>query len=384
MQAYKAFKFRLYPTKEQSKLIDITIDCCRFLYNVMLSDRIDCYKENGTMLYTTPKMYKYFYTFLNKADSIALSYVTIFLNNAYKKFFDKQSNFPKFKSKRRSKWCYSTYNNHNLIQIKDGKIRLPKIGYIKFKQHRNIVGTIKSCTITKTRTNKYYISIMCEYENQVSPVLIDKNKSKMVGLDYSSSHFFVSSDGEIANYPKFFRKSEKKLSRALRKLSLKRNKKSRNYQKQRLLVAKIQEKIANQRFDWLHKKARDLINSYDCIFVEDLNLKSLTKGLRLGKATTDNGFGMFRSMLEHKANDCGKYFRKIDKFAPSTKLCHVCGYKNKNIKLSTRNWTCPKCNTHHDRDINAAKNILAFGKKILFNGRDDRDSSVVYSGSKPN
>lgn len=191
----------------------------------------------------------------------------------------------------------------------------------------------------------------------------------------------MSSDGEIADYPKFFRKGEKKLAKAQRKLSLKKNKKLKNYQKQKLKVAKIHEKIANQRNDWLHKKSRKLVNIYDCIFVEDLDLKSISRCLKLGKATMDNGFGLFRIMLEYKSKELGKYFIKIDRFKPSTKQCHICSYKNKNITLSTREWTCPKCKTHHDRDLNAAQNILDFGKEILFSGRDCRDNSVVYSGS---
>jgi putative transposase len=350
----------------------------------MLSDKIDCYQENKTMLYNTPAMYKDFYYFLKEIDSLALANVQLNLERAYKNFFKNvKVGFPKFKSKHKSKWCYTT-NNLGQIKIKDGKITLPKLKDVKIIQHRQIKGMIKSCTITKTRTNKYYISIMCEYENQVSPVLIDENKSKMVGLDYSSSHFFVSSDGEIANYPKFFRKSEKKLSKALRKLSLKKNKKSKNYQKQKLKVAKIHEKIANQRNDWLHKKSRELVNIYDGIFVEDLDLKSISRCLKLGKATMDNGFGLFRNMIEYKVKEQGKCYIKIDRFSPTTKLCHVCGYKYEDITLLVRNWTCPKCNTHHNRDINAAQNILAFGREILFRGRNCLNSSVVYSGSKLN
>lgn len=185
----KVFKFRLYPNKKQAELIDKTINCCRFLYNIMLSDKIDCYQENKTMLYNTPAMYKDFYYFLKEIDSLALANVQLNLERAYKNFFKNiKVGFPKFKSKHKSKWCYTT-NNLGQIKIKDGKITLPKLKEVKIVQHRQIKSVIKSCTITKTRTNKYYISILCEYENQVPQVLLSENKSKMVGLDYSSSHF---------------------------------------------------------------------------------------------------------------------------------------------------------------------------------------------------
>lgn len=380
----KAYKFRLYPNKQQQEQIDKTIGCCRFLYNIMLSDKIDCYKENKTMLYNTPAMYKSFYTFLREIDSLALANVQLNLERAYKNFFKNiKIGFPKYKSKHKSKWCYTT-NNLGQIKVENNKITLPKLKDVKFVQHRQMEGIIKSCTITKTKTNKYYISILCEYENQVEPVLIDMQKSKIVGLDYSSSHFFVSSDGEIADYPKFFRKSENKLAKAQRKLSLKKNKKSKNYQKQKLKVAKIYEKITNQRNDWLHKKSNELVKLYDCIFVEDIYMKAISQCLKLGKSTMDNGFGLFRNMMEYKAREQGKYYVKINRFSPSTKLCHVCGYKYEDITLSIRDWTCPNCKTYHNRDLNAAQNILAFGKEILFSGRNCHDSSVVYSGSKLN
>lgn len=380
----KAYKFRLYPNKQQQEQIDKTISCCRFLYNVMLSDKIDWYKEDKKMLYNTPAMYKSFYTFLKDVDSLALANVQLNLERAYKNFFKNiKIGFPKYKSKHKSKWCYTT-NNLGQIQIENNKITLPRLKEVKIVQHRQMQGIIKSCTITKTRTNKYYISILCEYENQVEPVLINMQKSKMVGLDYSSSHFFVSSDGEIADYPKFFRNNEKKLAKEQRKLSLKKNKKSKNYQKQKLKVAKIYEKITNQRNDWSHKKSRELVNAYDCIFVEDIDMKSISRCLNLGKSTMDNGFGLFRNMIEYKVKEQGKCYMKIDRFSPTTKLCHVCGYKYEDITLSVRDWTCPICKTYHNRDINAAQNILAFGREILFRGRNCLDSSVAYSGSKQN
>ena len=373
----KAYKYRIYPNKQQAVLIDKTIGCCRFLYNVMLSDKIDCYKATETMLYNTPAMYKGFYEFLKDIDSLALANIQLNLERAYKNFFTMpKTGFPKFKSKHKSSQKYTT-NNLGQIYFEGGKIRLPKLGLVKVVKHRECQGEIKSVTVSKTKTGKYYVSVLCEYENQVEHKPIS-SESKMVGLDYSSSNFFVSSDGEFADMPHYFRESEKQLVKEQRMLSLK-QKRGKNYGKQKIKVAKVHEKISNQRTDWLHKKSSELVKTYDCIFVEDINMKSISRSLRLGKATLDNAYGRFREFLEYKSKEQGKYLVKINKFCPTTKLCHICGYKYQDITLSIKDWTCPDCKTWHHRDINAAINILQFGKEIINGGRDDRSSLAVFS-----
>jgi putative transposase len=370
MKANKGYKYRIYPNKKQQELIDKTIDTCRFLYNKMLSDKIDWYHEDKTMLLNQPAMYKDFYEFLKDVDSLALASVYTNLNIAYSNFFRNlrkgKVTFPKFKSKRKSKLSYTTYYSHNNIRIENNKIKLPKLGFINIVLNRDIEGDIKSVTVTKTRTNKYFVSVLCEYENQV----LEKELSEvnvMVGLDYSSPSFFISSDGEVADMPHFFRKSEEKLAKEQRKLSRKK-KGGKNREKQRLKVALCYEKITNKRRDWLHNKSTEMANTYDVIFLEDINLQNISQCLKLGKATHDNSFGYFKRFLEYKLEDRGKHLVYIDKFAPSSKLCSKCGYKNKELKLSDRSWICPNCGITHDRDFNAATNILQMGKEIIFGG----------------
>ena len=219
---------------------------------------------------------------------------------------------------------------------------------------------IKSATIEGKPSGKYYISFCVEYESQIPDIELDRNKA--IGLDYSSYDFYVDSEGNRANYPKFYRNNQKKLARAQRRLCRKKQD-SNNYNKQRIKVARVHEKIANSRNDFLHKTSANLANSYDYICVEDINLRSISKCLKLGKSTLDNGFGIFRNYLQYKLEQKGKKLIKIGKFEPSTIICSKCGAYHKDIvnSLSVREWTCPDCGTHHDRDVNAAKNILKIG-----------------------
>lgn len=225
--------------------------------------------------------------------------------------------------------------------------------------------TIKTVTISKTPSGKYYISILVEYENQILPI-IPKN---FLGLDFAMHGLYVASDEDNADYPNFLRKAEKRLVKAQRKLS-KRQKGSRNRNKQRLRVAVLHEKIANQRRDFLHKKARYLADRYDAIGIEDISVKAMAKRKKggkfsFGKSISDNGWSMFTSMLEYKLAWQGKQLIKIDKWYPSSQLCHVCGYQNNDTKdLSVREWDCPKCGSHHNRDKNAAINIREEARRI--------------------
>ena len=306
---------------------------------------------------------------MKEVDSLALANAQMNLNKAYNNFFSNRKHFgkPCFKTKKTGNASYSTNNQHGSIRIEGNKVRLPKIGLVKLCLHRPLMenSTIKTVTISRTPSGKFYISILVEYENQILSI-IPKN---FLGLDFAMHGLYVASDEDNADYPNFLRKAEKRLVKAQRKLS-KRQKGSRNRNKQRLRVAVLHEKIANQRRDFLHKKARYLADRYDAIGIEDISVKAMAKRKKdgkfsFGKSISDNGWSMFTSMLEYKLAWQGKQLIKIDKWYPSSQLCHVCGYQNNNTKdLSVREWDCPKCGSHHNRDKNAAINIREEARRI--------------------
>lgn len=331
----------------------------------MLSDKITYYQETGETLFNTPAQYKTKYEWLREVDSFALCNAQLHLQRAYKNFFSNNHyKFPKFKSKKNCKNSYTTNNRKNVIRFVDGKLKLPKIGLVKIKQHRIIPDNqiIKSATITKTPSGKYYVSIAVEYE-QIIPN-IKPSKDKVIGLDYASHSFYVDSQGREADYPKFYRNAQDKLVKEQRKLSHMQYG-SKNYQKQKIIVARIQEHIANQRKDWIHKLSTRLADEYDIVCVEDINMTEMAQSLKLGKSTNDNGFGMFRDILSYKLDDRGKVFVKIDKWFPSSKLCRHCGTVNSELTLSDRIWTC-SCGAVINRDENAAINIMNEGLRMLF------------------
>lgn len=358
----KAFKFRLYPNKEQEEYFSKCFGCCRFIWNKMLEDKINYYQANHKSLNNTPAQYKKEFEWLKEIDAYALANVQINLQKAFNSFF-KSSKFgyPKWKSKKNHHQSYTTNCQSNNIKIENGYICLPKIKWVKIKLHRQIPNNyiIKSVTISKSPSDKYYASILTEYEYEVPQPKLNPDTS--IGLDYSSHNFYTDSQGVNANYPKYYREMEKKLAKEQRKLS-KMIKGSHNYKKQRIKVAKIHEKIHNQRLDFIHKLSTQLANSYDYIFVEDLNMQGISQSLKLGKSTMDNGFGMFRNLLQYKMDDRGKILHKINKFTPTSQICHCCGCKSSITKdLSIRSWICPECGAELDRDINAAINIKTAG-----------------------
>ena len=362
--ANKAYKFRLYPTKEQEIMFVKTFGCVRFIYNKMLADKIEFYKETKQKLNNTPAQYKKEYEWLKEVDSLALANAQMNLQTAYNNFFrSPKVGFPKFKSKKRNKNSYTTNNQNGTVSIVENKLRLPKIGLVKMKQHRRIPDNqkIKSATITKTPSGKYYVSILVEYEQYIPDVQLDKKKA--LGLDYASHSFYVDSQGKEADYPKFYRNAQIILTKEQRKLSHMKYG-SNNYQKQRLRVARLQERIANQRKDWIHKLSTQLANDYDYICVEDINMQNMAQSLNLGKSTNDNGFGMFRTILAYKLADRGKELIKIDKWFPSSKMCRFCGTINKNLTLADRIWTC-ECGKTLNRDENAAINIMNVGLSMV-------------------
>ncbi len=356
-----AYKFRLYPTKEQQVMLAKTFGCVRFVYNNMLADRITYYEKTGKSLNNTPATYKENNPFLKEVDSLALANAQMHLNTAYQNFFrDKSVGFPKFKKKTFSQ-SYTTNKVGNNIRFEGNRIRLPKIGLVKIKLHRTIPDTytLKSITVNRTSSNKFCASILFEYETDIKPVEV----KSAIGLDFSMPDLYVTSNGEIANYPKYYKASQKKLAREQRKLShCVRG--SNNYYKQKHRVAVIQEKIANQRKDFLHKASREITNLYDAVCIEDLNMKGMSQALNFGKAVADNGWGMFTNFLSYKLAQEGKYLIKVGKQYPSTQTCSVCGNRQQ-MTLTEREYVCSSCGAIMDRDTNAAINILTEGLRLL-------------------
>ena len=353
----KAYKFRLYPTAEQKIAFAKTFGCVRFIYNKMLADKIDYYNQTGKMLVTTPAAYKKEYEWLKEVDSLALANAQLQLQTAYQNFFrDKSIGFPKFHNKKSGKNSYTTNNQKGSIRIEGNQIKLPKIGWVKVKFHRPIPDDcdIKSATISMTATGKYFVSVLTELFCVVPEKILNPENS--IGLDYSSPHFYVDSLGNFADMPHFYRATEQRLAKEQRRLS-KMKKGSSNYSKQKKRVAKIHEKMKNQRYDWQHKESHRLADQYDVVCVEDINYKGMAQGLRLAKATNDNAFGQFRKLLSYKLAEQGKKLITINKWFPSSKTCRHCGYVNADLSVSDRHWICPSCGSSIDRDVNAALNI---------------------------
>lgn len=361
----KAYKFRAMPNTKQRELFVKTVGCVRFIYNRMLSDKIAYYKKTGQMLHNTPAQYKAEFPFLREVDSYALCNAQIQLQTAYNNFFrDKSVGFPRLHSKKSSYKRCTTNICRNNIAIVGNFLKLPKMGLVPVKFHRQIPDgyKIKSVTFSQDPSGKYYVSILTEYEAHIPERILDIDKA--LGLDYSSPHFYVDSQGIEADMPHFYRQAERRLAREQRKLS-KMVKGSSNYQKQRQRVALIHEKVRNQRKDWQHKKSRELADRWDIICVEDINYKDMSGSLRLGKATQDNGFGQFRTFLSYKLAEQGKKLVVIDKWFPSSKLCRHCGYINDGLALSDRVWVCPSCGKTILRDENAAINIRNAGVALI-------------------
>lgn len=369
----KAYKYRLYPDKEQAALINKTFGCVRFVYNKMLAERkmtYELYHDDKEVLkqqrYSLPAAYKKEYKWLYEVDSLALANAQLNLNAAYQNFFrNTVSGFPKFKSKHHDRKSYTTNNQKGSIRIIDNNtIRLPKLKNVGIKIHRLIPEdvVIKSATISQTPSGRYYISILVEYEKEVETIM--PKSENIIGLDYSSGNLYIDSEGNSAAYPGYYRQAEEKLKRAQRKLS-RRKKGGSNREKQRQKVARLHEKVANQRNDFLHKASRQITNACEAVAVEDLNMRGMAQGLHLAKSTNDNSFGKLRTLLSYKLAEQGKQLIIIDKWYPSSKRCHVCGNDYKELTLSERNWTCRYCSTVHDRDVNAAINIKNEGCRLL-------------------
>lgn len=362
--ANKAYKFRIYPNAEQKVLFVKTFGCVRFIYNRMLADKIKYYEETKKKLNNTPAQYKSEFEWLKEVDSLALANAQLNLQAAYNNFFrSPKTGFPKFKSKKSSHRSYTTNCVNGNICIENNCIKLPKIGYVKLKQHRVIPNEykLKSVTVSQTTSGKYYASILFEYENQVQ----EKELQSFLGLDFSMHELYRDSNGNEPAYPGYYRKAEKKLAKEQRRLS-RMQKGSKNRNKQRIRVAKLHEKVSNQRKDFLHKQSRQITNACDCVCIEDLDMKAMSQSLNFGKSVMDNGWGMFTTFLKYKLEEQGKRLVKVDRFFASSQICNICGYKNPEIKnLAVRAWACPRCGTRHDRDVNAAINIRNEGMRLV-------------------
>ena len=356
----KAYKYRIYPNEEQEIQLNKTFGCTRFIYNQMLADRIKSYEENKDLdikiiKYPTPAQYKKEYEWLKEVDSLALANAQMNLDKAYKNFFrDKSVGFPKFKSKKNNHKSYTTNNQNGTVFIENNRIKIPKLkSMIKIKQHREFVGLIKSCTISQNPSGKYFISILVDTENIQLPKLDTK-----VGIDLGIKEFAITSDGEMFSNPKWLNKSEKRLRKLQKDLSRK-QKGSNNRRKDRLKVAKLHEKISNQRKDYLHKISHYIIIENQVIVIEDLKVSNMIKNHKLAKSIANVSWFEFRRQLEYKSEWYGRELIIAPSNYASSQLCSNCGNKSSQTKdLSCRTYICPVCGMIMDRDINASKNLL--------------------------
>lgn len=373
----RAIRYRVYPTTEQCVLFAKTFGCCRKVWNLMLSDRQKTDPSTGKHIYHTPAWYKKDYPYLREVDSLALANVQINLDTAFKNCYGGHNTEPpKFKSKRRSRKSYTTNcqapkGGQPTIRVNEGMIHLPIAGDVKAVIHRKADPSwkLKSATVSQDSAGDYYISVLYEYQSRAFPIPVSRSL-KAVGLDYKSDGLYVDSDGYCPDPPKRFRESQDKLAKAQRILSRRQGSrkgeaKSNNWYKQQRRVNKIYRHAANQRFDQLQKLSTEITNQYDVVCVETLNMKAMSnKGFGNGKATMDNGYGMFVRMLEYKLQAKGGYLIRVDQWYPSSQLCHMCGHRQ-SMPLSVRTYVCPDCGMVFDRDHNAAINIMREGMGIL-------------------
>lgn len=397
----RGYKFKIVPTKEQKEFFLQSFGCARKIYNMYVDELYRKLEETGyqngfikkkDLHFKALAKYKKTFDYMNDVDSLALCNAQIDFNNALTKFnkeYDKNTytkrsrkrektlgikptfrdlkGMPKFRSIKKNDFSYKTNNQSrgnkwNDITLENSMLKIPKLKtLIKVKQHRTLPenSIIKNCTISMDNKGVFYASLCVEYVINIEP----KKSDKILGLDYSQHDFYVDSNGKKANYPHYYRKSEEKLKKLQRELSRKQLK-SNNWYKQKQRITTLQRHIANQRLDWLHQESRKIATEYDAVIVEDIDLRNMAQCLKLGKNVHDNGFGMFRIFLKYKLEEQGKQFVKIDKWFPSSKMCHCCGILKEDLQLSDRWYVCD-CGYENDRDYNAAMNIRDCGIRLL-------------------
>ena len=380
MKKNKAFKFRIYPTSEQKVLLGKTFGCCRLVFNYFLNLSTKKYEEEKiTLKYKDYALMlndlKREKEFLKEIDSISLQQELRHLAESFNNFFKYKKGYPKYKRKAMHNDSYSTMNVNDNIEIIDKKyIKIPKIGKVKCKVYRDITSDyqLKSATISRVPSGKYYVSVLYEYEKE--PISYKIDESKILGLDYQMKNLFISDDIIKTNdeFLKLYRKNEKRLhflqktlSRRQRPNHKKEIKSSKRYEKQRIKVAKLLEYQKNKRNDYYNKLSKEIANQYDIVVIEDINMQEMAKENKLNsKPTYDNGWGIFRDMLKYKMEASGKKLIKVAKYFPSSKICNVCGHKNELLTIKDKIWECPKCHTIHNRDVNASINLKKEGLRI--------------------
>jgi putative transposase len=369
------FKYRIYPTVKQKILIHKHIGCARSIYNSALEAKEYAYKSNrhshqykdfSSELKELKKEFPYF----KEVNSQTLQAALKDLERAYKNFFEHRSGYPNFKSRNNPKRSFRVPQN---VKLKGDRVMLPKFDKagIKICLHRQPIGTIKSATVTYHSSGQYHITLTCHTERQARPVAPIWHKDDIVGIDMGLKDFYVASNGDRLEAPKYYRKAEGKLRFLQRKHSKYEGKRTK------IKLSKQHLKVSNQRKDFTHKASRKLVNENIALAIEDLSVKDMIRNRKLSKSIADAGWGMFRQMLKYKSNDSGVPLLVIGKWEPSSKRCNNCGHKNKDLKLSDRQWQCSNCGQKLDRDLNAAKNIRDIAYRGYLKKEEEDDSNIV-------
>ena len=382
---HKALKVRIYPTIDQKILIDKTLGSCRALYNMMLHERIAFFEENkedrrvvNGHTYKTEKEYKVEFAWMKEVDAVALQQSTADLSQAYSNFFTSLKGarrgqtvgFPKYKKKKTGSSYRSVVTNNNIrVDFEPKRIKLPKVGWVSFRDKRDSAeGRIKSVTVSRSPTGKYFASVLFETEGEEIEKKAVTDPKKVIGLDMSLGTFYVDHEGNTPGFTRNTRRYETHLAQAQRRLS-KKKKGSQNWYKAKHNVAIVHETIDNSRADFNRKLVTKLVTNYDAICIETLSLKGMSRALRLGKSVHDLGYAEFVARLKQKAETTGTHIIQADQWFASSKLCSVCGFKNQDLQLHERNWTCQNCQSTHSRDENAGKNLRNVGLDILGLGK---------------